>query len=424
MRNPQRVNGERFGAPGIRVANCTSGLTTRPPSAGVNISGPLNSESAPPDSREEAVVCTAGVSVAPSLAHRIREARFDDYEKIAALQLRNGLVPRSYARWSALWDGNPARCRLSPIGWVIDIGAGEIGGYVGNLPLLYRFKGSEIRAATPYSWATDAAFRGYSLALLDRVVRQPGVDLIVCTTPNPPASRAFGAFQFKKAPGDWEKSCFWITGYRGFARSALRAGNISLGSVFANPVAGVLYARDALRGPDRVTHHQPFEILCQFDARFDRFGEELAGEQRGRLFGVRDRATLEWHFGAALAAGNAWILAASDRGKLVACAILDRRDYSALELKRIRFVDFHALDGWGHLFQPALACALDICRAERAHVLENTGCWLERWGAKAPYRRAMKTWGFYYKARHEGLAKELEDPAVWAPSAFDGDASL
>lgn len=366
---------------------------------------------------------SVGVSAAPAPKQRIREAHFDDYEKIAALQLRNGLVPRPRARWQALWERNPAHRANSAIGWVIETGPGEIGGYIGNLPLLYRFKGEEIRAATPYSWATDPACRGYSLALLDRVVRQPGVDLIVCTTPNAPASRVYTAVQFRKIPaGDWEKSHFWITGYRGFAKSALRSQNIP--GLLASPAAGALYVRDALRGLGRARLDPQFEILTRFDSRFDRFYADLAREHRDRLFAVRDRATLEWHFGESLASGHAWVLGASHGGRLVACAILDRRDHSALDLKRIRFADFQALEGWKHGFEPALSAALEICRAQGAHVLENTGCWLSRWGARPPYRRAMKTWGFYYKTLRAALANELENPDVWVPTAFDGDASL
>jgi hypothetical protein len=31
---------------------------------------------------------------------------------------------------------------------------------------------------------------------------------------------------------------------------------------------------------------------------------------------------------------------------------------------------------------------------------------------------------YYYKARERQLSETLRDPAVWAPSSFDGDSSL
>jgi hypothetical protein len=358
-------------------------------------------------------------------ACRIREASFDDYQGIAALQRRNGLTPRSYALWSALWLSNPAHCPGAPIGWVIETPGGEIGGYVGNLPLAYWFKDRYLRAATVYSWAADAAFRGYSLALVDRLVRQPGIDLIVCTTPNEPASRVYTAYRFRRIPqGQWDKCWFWITGYRGFARGALRSAGFPWAGALAHPVAAALCVRDGIAGRRLPASGEDFEFADSFDARFDRFWEETIAQKSERLLAVRDGRTLRWHFGPSLAAGDAWILTATRGERLVAYAILDRQDHSALELRRIRFVDFQALDGFEHLLGPALARALEHARAEQAHVLENAGCWLGRWGAAAPYRRSLKTWGFLYKTRQEDLAGELENAAVWAPSAFDGDASL
>jgi hypothetical protein len=36
----------------------------------------------------------------------------------------------------------------------------------------------------------------------------------------------------------------------------------------------------------------------------------------------------------------------------------------------------------------------------------------------------MPSWRFYYKACEPQLAEALKAPEVWAPSSFDGDASL
>jgi hypothetical protein len=355
----------------------------------------------------------------------MREATFDDYERIAALQVRNGLTPRPYVEWAALWERNPAYRAGMPLGWIVETQSGEIGGYIGNLPLLYRLNGRDLRAATVYSWATDPQSRGYSLALLDRFVRQPGVDLIVCTTPNAAASRAFEAFRFAKVPvGRWDKCWFWITGYRGFARSALRKERVWMGDWFSYPLGAVLSGRDAVLGANRYRATEEFEWCSSFDSRFEQFWQDMNRENPSRLLAARDRETLAWHFGAALQSGDAWILAASRGGRLVAYAIFDRLDHVDLGLKRIRFVDFQALPGHEGLAEAALARAIDFCREHRVHVLENAGCWLSRWGIEAPYRRAVQTWGFYYKASNAALARELQDPAVWAPSAFDGDASV
>jgi len=60
-------------------------------------------------------------------------------------------------------------------------------------------------------------------------------------------------------------------------------------------------------------------------------------------------------------------------------------------------------------------------------VLEVVGRWLEKgelMRAIAPYRRKLGTWTFCYRAKTPELATSLEDRRVWAPSLFDGDATL
>src|SRR5579862_4331958 len=131
--------------------------------------------------------CT--VPIRGAAAVRLRVAEFDDYAKIADLQRRNGLASRGLESWRALWNGNPAYRAGEPIGWILENERGEAGGYIGNLPLEYELDGRVIRAATPYSWAVDAAHRGYSLLLLDRLVKQPGIDLVVCATSNAVAGK-------------------------------------------------------------------------------------------------------------------------------------------------------------------------------------------------------------------------------------------
>lgn len=363
---------------------------------------------------------------------KIREASFEDYDQVSALQLRNGLTTRSYADWSALWNGNPAyeqSSLRSPIGWVLETSPGHVGGFVGNLPLGYHFNGHCLRAATAYSWSVDPQYRGHSVALLDRFLRQKDVDLFVCTTINAAAETVYRALGFSRVPvGTWDRAAFWITGYREFARCVLQAAPLYLPQVLANPLAAVLYARDMLSSR-RTNGDLGYEIepCSGFDSRFDAFWENLQRENVNRLLAIRTRETLEWHFRCSLDKGRTRIVAVSKRGRLVAYAILDRQDHSTLPLKRLRFADFQALRGFELALWPVLEWMLRHCRETGIHVAENVGCWLERLpvpGFSAPYQRKMKSWMFYYRASEPELSRCLQDPAVWTPSAFDGDASL
>jgi hypothetical protein len=71
----------------------------------------------------------------------VRQASFEDYEQISALQIRNGLTTTCYEVWKALWIDNPAYHEWKadwPIGWVVQAGTGEVVGFVGNIPSLVR----------------------------------------------------------------------------------------------------------------------------------------------------------------------------------------------------------------------------------------------------------------------------------------------
>jgi hypothetical protein len=375
-------------------------------------------------------------------AARIREAQLEDYGQIVALQTRHHLATRPRERWTALWSGNPeyleSHGRL-PIGWVLEAPSGEVVGFLGNVPLAYRFDGQRVRAATAYSWAVDLQYRSGSVVLLDRFLRQEWVDLFVFTTVNAAAEPVLQAFQFRRAPvGRWDSSAFWITSRRGFSRSALRAASASFPFLgpSAQALAFVLSIRDmcfsvqhrvasAMRRASAVSFE--WKECKHFDERFDDFWDTLSHEKREHLIAVRNRAALEWHYRRAVADNTAWVLTACQEDRLVAYAVFDRRDHPELGLMRLRITDFQALAGYEGLFHAALDSMLRKCRHEGVHIVENVGCWLERSAlpaVKAPYHRKMKSWLFYYKARQDGLARRLEDPKVWAVSSYDGDASI
>src|SRR6266481_5598389 len=157
----------------------------------------------------------------------LREARIEDYPEIAALQSRNGLSVRSREDWSALWTDNPAQLnRPLPIGWVLEGAGGEVGGYCGNIPIVYHFRERALRAVTAHSWVVDPSYRSHSLDLLYRFLNQKDVDLFVLSTPNAVVSKILRALRFSRVnSGRWDQTAFWITGYRGFARAALQAAS-------------------------------------------------------------------------------------------------------------------------------------------------------------------------------------------------------
>lgn len=363
---------------------------------------------------------------------KIREAVFEDYGQIAELQVRNGHSPRSYDDWRAIWTDNPTykeSCGQWPIGWVLEAEDGRIVGSIGNIPLAYEFRGRKLHAATSHSWVVDVPYRSYSMSLMSYLMRQKSIDLFICNTVTPASEPSYRAFQFSRLPaGAWDKSSFWITNYRGFSQSALTMKSFPLPKAMSSPVSAALFCWDKVRDTEAPTNGATSEIeLCSgFDDRFDDFWEELKHEKR-HLLAVRTRETLVWHFRSSLMRENTWILATSRGSRLTAYAIFDRLDHPTLGLKRVRLVDFQALNGYEPALGSILFCMLRKCRKDRVHILENAGCCLDwqLWPQiPPPYQRTLGCWVYYYKAPNKNLSETLLSPKVWAPSSFDGDASL
>src|SRR5258706_10416748 len=289
-----------------------------------------------------------------------REACFEDYSQLAALQARNGLAVRSYEQWASAWRCNPVYKRWGdqyPIGWVLEAEDGELVGSIGNLPLAYHFRGRELRAAAACAWVVDTSYRGHSMSLLNCFTTQKNVDFVVSTTVNSRSEPALRVFQWSKAPvGRWHKSAFWITDYRGFVKNVLRMKSVPLAEVLSYPLSAALFCRDRLKDPGLRGNDAACEIeMCpDFDGRFDEFWGELKLQNNNVVLAQRDRETLAWHFQYSKMRQNVWILTKSRGSRLVAYAIFDRKDDIASGLKCVRLVDFQALNGWEQALRPAL----------------------------------------------------------------------
>ena len=120
-------------------------------------------------------------------------------------------------------------------------------------------------------------------------------------------------------------------------------------------------------------------------------------------------------------------MTAEREGKLAAYAIFQRRDEPTYRLKRLRMVDFQALDQPDQYCAAFMRAAARECRAQGVHVLEHVGCDLPQthvFDQHAPYRRKLPGWCSFYLTEDDELANQLVKPEAWAPSSFDGDSSL
>ena len=362
----------------------------------------------------------------------MREASFEDYPQIVALQSKYGLETKSYEEWKHLWFHNPAYVEYQkslPIGWVLESENKDIVGYLGNIPLFYELEGRRLLASVAHAWVADEQYRTYSLLLLERYFSQKVVDLFLNATVGSLASESFAVFQSSPVPvGAWDRSAFWITNHRGFLANWLAMKALPLAKPLSYVLSVGLLLKDTL-AKRQLRQDGTVEVrsCTDVDSRFDVFWEALRKINSHMLMGVRSRGALEWHYKYALRENKAWIATAGKASNLTAYAIFRRHDNPRFGLRRMRLVDFQTIDGSITLLVPMLSWALERCQREGIDMLECLGFRADKSNLIhkiAPYRRKLPSWLYFYKTKDENLAERLSDPNVWDPSQFDGDASL
>jgi len=362
----------------------------------------------------------------------VRTATFDDYEGVAALHSQYFPETKSYTEWRRLWSDNPVYQQLPnwPIGWVLQNHDRRIVGYLGNVPLTMEFGGEHLLTTTCYALVVDVQYRNYSLPLLSSFFGQKNVALFIDTTVNANACKAHEIFRARRVPtGKWDQSVFWITNPQGFLSSWLRNKGLPFSRTLSYPLAAGLHihqmaSQAKLKMQLNGLH---FQVHHSFDDRFEDFWQRLRCSHSHLLLSTRSREVLEWHFNYSLTDNRAWVATLSNASGIVAYAIFHRQDNPTYQLKRMRLVDFQTVNGDNSLLAPLAAWGLEQCRANGIHMLETIGLSPEKQrilDQLEPYKRVLPSWLYFYKATNPKLAAKLEDPAVWDPTWFDGDASL
>jgi hypothetical protein len=367
----------------------------------------------------------------PLAPPRLRPARFEDYPQIQQLEAAHGLRTPPADDWRGLWLNNPLWPRLGdrwPIGWALEDPAGRLVGSLSNIPSRYRFRDRDLVCANGRAWVVAAEYRGFALWLMDECFNQPGVDLLINTTVGPLAVDALNTLSVRVPLGDWGAAAFWVTGYCGFAREALRKLGVPLAGALALPAAAALRLKDAFLARRLPAGPASVDVAAAegFDASFDSFWEELIRQNPDKLLGVRDRQTLDWHFAIPRREGRLWIFTAARNGLLRAYCVLMRLD-TQRGLRRMRLVDYQTLEPDTDLLPGLLGLALGRCAAEGFHLLEHLGTGLPKtsnFDRFAPYHRKRANWAYYYQTVDPALGVELRRPEAWDPSEYDGDASL
>lgn len=361
---------------------------------------------------------------------QVREVTPGDYDGIRALEQRHEMVSLDRAPWDRLWSANPL-CEPAPErfprGWVL-LAEDAVVGHFGSIPMAYELGGRPLAAVAAHAWVVDAPFRRHSLRLIQRFFAQEAPDLFLDTTAVALAGQIFGAYGAHPVPlPALDQVYYWVTGYRGFARSMLRRLRVPGAGALAAPAGLVLRVSEVLRGrARRFPRPSPdYALAGGFDERFDGFWQDLRQAHPERLLFVRDCRWLQWHFAEALARQQAYLVTWSPGGRLQGYAIFIERERRGM--RRAFLADWQWLGADETAARGLLEAGL-IAAADRGDdALEAKGLALPKQQLLAPLQprqRALDASRYLYRASDAALGEALSSPEAWDPGLIDGDASL
>jgi len=364
----------------------------------------------------------------------LREARAVDFDAIAAVKRRNAMPAEP---WAWLWQENLARAAFPadfPLGWVLDC-AGQVAGYLGNVPLQYYRGGNKLLAAVARGFVVDPAQRSHSIRLAAAFLTQKNVHLLLNTSANVPTSSIFGALKAFKIPqDDYDQALFWVVRPAGFLASVFhRMGGPRVAARIAGWAAvPALYAEMKLRRRHPVAISGAIEVERvnpqDVGQDFDEFWQRTLRDRPQCLLADRSAAVLRWRYGhPAAAMRRPAILRARRGGHIAGYTVITREDSPDIGLNRSRIIDLIAENDDAGVIDGLLREAHDLAYADGSHILELVGFPTnvrQRFIAGNPYVRQLPSWEFWYKAVDPALVQPLSAPASWYGSSYDGDRSL
>jgi hypothetical protein len=392
----------------------------------------IRSRVSEPSRRDAAMDGTPSTAAAASVS--LREAQFFDFDRVCAMNRRLGQGADSLENWQRLWRDNPALRdgRVPRIGWVLEA-AGEIVGFLGNIPLLCELESQTLTAAATCRLAVEPAYRSSTHLLVTSFFRQKDVELFLNTTATAAAAKIMTALRAAQVPQpDYGKVLFWVLRPRKFTKTVLEKAGISA----TLTAAGSVLAAVVLRGDMMIRRRTPkghpnlYSIVetgvHEIGSAFDRFWSETTCGST-RLFSKRSAEIMSWHFQPPGGARIARVLGCYSSDRLVGYAVVRHESSAKDGVQRSLIADLMVSPENELVVDTLLAAAHATAKSAGSEVLEVLGfprTIRESLGKWQPYSRDYPACPYFYKARDRALEKKLAHEDAWYACPFDGDATL
>lgn len=370
---------------------------------------------------------------------RVREATINDAEAVFQFFLsQKKVVEAEKEPWLAIWEGlflhNPLLSQSPhPIGWVIEGENGTIGGYAGNIIMLYMYGGVEYKAACTTGIVVDPAYRRYSMPMIRGYFTQTGIDIFMSSTANEVSGMIFETLKIPKFPAEhYNTMYYFLINPTKVAYSFLQR---RVPTFLARPTAMFIgailafgfYLRDAV-GRDRSKAAKGWRIveksLEDLDETYDAFWE-LIRNQEDQLILLRTREALRWHFAGA---GN-WnvptLFCYYEEDQMLGYAIIDKHLEKESGILRFRCVDILTFGDKKEIIKRLIMVAYTYAKREGADLFV---CYflpllVQKVVGSLAHLKRKRSGGVYMRILNPKLAS-ADVMRKWYATCADGDSAF
>ncbi len=227
----------------------------------------------------------------------------EDYEPAATFLERatRGIFKKDLwlDRFEYWWDKNPAMNKDIVRGWVIRDKDGEIGGFLGNIPVKYYINSQEKIVCSVTSWYVDEKLKDRSLDLLIPYLNQKGPAILLDTTPIEKVERLLCKVGFNSLKSEWLKE----DGL--YPVNILHFWNFFVERIVSNKIIVFLFKLAGLLVIPAIKFYQMIR-LTRADRRYTfreirKFSETYTSlwlklKEKYRFLALRDETALNWFF--------------------------------------------------------------------------------------------------------------------------------
>ena len=382
--------------------------------------------------RKEQDAAHPGQTLSTVVPAKLRQATLPDFPEVMALKQRWGLIWDSASDWDRMWRQNPALRFLDSepiLGWVLEADS-RIVGYLGNIPLLYRYGSETLRAVAGTSMVIEPAYRSGAVSLIAAFYRQRSVDLYLTTTAIEAVGKLTRAFKASVLPqADYDSVLVWVLRPERFAEAIVSMLDVKPSvSPAARMLASLAIRTDKVlrrRWPPKSSASIRQISVKNIGDDFDQLWLTKLAE-RPRLLAFRNAETLRWHFDAADSSPS--VLCAYEGNELAGYVIVRHEPPSSRTgLQRSVIADIIAREDDPRVLTALWIAAYEEAKRAGSHTFEVLGFppSIRQIGLQwHPYVRKYPACPFYYKAADPARHQALNNGDVWYASPYDGDTTV